>query len=148
MTVAEPGSEVPRLTPEQLTPEQFSEFLRWIFQSDQVPKVAKITIRAKLWLDSVEAFHLQEDKALQADNYEDNLEVHRLALSDLILQGETLVLSAKQNGLLAAAPFSLESLQSTLEALHVAFHCQHRPGNTVEANTQLAELFNAEERKD
>jgi len=147
-TLAELGVEVADLPLEQFTPHQLNEVLRWIFQSDQVPAIAKTSIRARLWLNSVERFHVEEDEALRNATYKSNLEIHRLKLNDLILQGETIVLSARRTGLLAAAPFSLESLESTLEALHIAFHCQHRPGNSEEANQRIAKLFDVPEHED
>lgn len=69
-------------------------------------------------------------------------------LSALIAKGEELILSAKQNGLDPDAPFTIHELEATVEALHIAFHAEHRNANSEEVNQAIAKLFPDEEQKD
>ena len=125
-----------------LTAEQIQKALGWISHSNKVSPEIKVSIYSAVWLASVVAFHKQEDEALENGKYKQSLDEHRFVLSNLITEGEKLVLSAKQNGMAPDTPFSLADLQSTVESLHISFHCQHRSGNSTEDNLKIADIFN------
>lgn len=132
----------------RVSTEQAQKALQWALTSDKVPTPIKVSMLTSLWMLSVEEFHKQENETLLENKYESSLHEHRCVLSLLISKGEELVLSAKQNGLDPDAPFTIHDLEATVEALHIAFHAEHRNANSEEVNQAIAKLFPDEEQKD
>src|ERR1044071_8190763 len=115
----------------------------WL-ENPELPLPLVITINATLWLQQVEAFRKEEDRHLAEGDYNETLDLHRMILSRLIAEGETIVGVAARNGLTQLqSGWSLEDIRSTVESLHTSFRCQYGPHNSSQTNSAIEQLFEA-----
>lgn len=96
---------------------------------------------ASLWLAQVEAFREGEEDLMLSGKYESTLDDHRVFLSDMIANGEAIVVAVRREGM-ALKAFTVDDLQATLDSLHTTFNCEHGPKNSQKTNEFLDRLFN------
>lgn len=117
--------------------------LEWIDREEEMSPQSAIAIHASIWMVGVDAFREQEDRALASGDYQQSLDEHRAVLSQLIADGEQIVLAAKQHNLSGLpTDFTLDDLRATIESLRVTFHCQHGPKNPPAIDRLVDQLLN------
>ena len=113
-------------------------------QIKSIPPEMIITFWAVDWFNSVSQFRSEEaDFLCQEGVFEANLDDHRAVVSQLIAQGETLVLGAKQSGLVKDSGFTLEDIRATIESLRETFRGAHGPHNHEVTNQRILGILEA-----
>ncbi len=120
---------------------------RW---TDEIQSITAITPPvavahdATLWLFGVDEFRKKERKAIEEGQYEATLELHRMALTQIIANGERILFFAKSFGLPEGfTEFTPKDLEATLESVYITLRRQHGPKNHPERNKDIASLFDA-----
>lgn len=131
--------------PLKIPSDQVRSTLEWVAQQPNIPIPVANAMFATMWFLNVDAFREVEEKFILAGKYEETLQDHRAMLSNIIADGETVILAAKKNGM-AATPgnFTIEDIQATLNSLYSAFYCEHGPQNPAKINQMIEGLFNGE----
>ena len=139
-----PKTDHRRLASEPITIplERFQAMVSWFAQQPNVPAEVANALQAAAWLAEVEAFREREKRLMLDGKYDASLPDHRVGLSDLIADGETIVWAVNKAGM-AETPvkFTVEDLRATLESLHTTFRCEHGPKNSPQTDEQILKLF-------
>lgn len=122
--------------------DRLTQGFEWINQKEHLPVMFRVAIFTTLWLARVEAFRRLEEEAFASDEYHKSIAYHRATITQLISEGEKLILVAKENGLAETmSGVTLKDLEATAESLHITFQCQHRNNLHPKRREALAELF-------
>jgi len=109
-----------------------------------IPQNMVVTFWAVDWFNSVSQFRSEEADFLgQEGRFEAALDSHRATVSQLISQGETLALAAKQHGLVKDAGFTIEDIGATIEGLRETFRGVHGPHNHPVTNQRILNILEA-----
>jgi hypothetical protein len=121
---------------------QRTETNRLSLERLNIPKQFAVTFFTIDWLSSVEQFRKEEQNFLDKDGeFESKLDEHRAVISQLIAQGEALLLAIKKDGLVEDAEFTREDVAATISLLRDTFRGVHGPHNHPEVNKGIITLF-------
>ena len=108
-----------------------------------MPDDVRVTCWAADWFSSVDQFRNLQDRDTSQAEFDKFKPTHRAVLAELIAQGEMIVLTASQHGLVAVAGFGLEDVTATATSLRESFRGYYGPHNSPETNRQLLGIFEA-----
>src|SRR5579872_1281924 len=109
-----------------------------------LPATAVVTFWAVDWFNAVTQFRNEEASFLCQDGqFEATLDDHRAVVSQLIFQGETLVLAARKCEIVKDAGFSIDDIRATIESLRETFRGVHGPHNHPVTNERLLAILEA-----
>ena len=148
MTTDSPARETsPRFyTETKITAKELHEMVSLFARLPNVPPPWVNALRSIAWLIEVAGFREREDNLMADDNYEESLSAHRAALSRIIADGEAVLRDIEESGFEhSITKFTVDDLKSTLESLHLSFHCEHGSRNSQKTNDLIAQLFDVSE---
>jgi hypothetical protein len=129
------------VSPTQAPAERLSENLRWIEKAPEIPPRTQVSIAVTIWLTLVNEFRDLEEQFLINGQFESSLSDHRQRITELIAQGEKLVLRTKEHGLSQLLPIKVEDVEATVESLHITFRGQHRNTLPSDRKKVISELL-------
>src|SRR5580698_280344 len=91
--------------------DEIKSTIQWMEQQHSVPATVANAMFATMWFLNVEAFRKVEDKFMDSGEYDKSrtFSDHRAMLSNLIADGEALVVAIERNGIAATpVPFKVE----------------------------------------
>jgi hypothetical protein len=118
--------------------------LQWMVQQPNVPRPILNATIATIWLLQVNEFRKSEDELLASGKYDEAeaLQEHRVVLSDLIANGEKVLLSVKKSGMAETpAGITKADLEATLESLHETQRFEHGPKNSPKTDSLVSQLL-------
>jgi hypothetical protein len=127
--------------------DRLNRELEWVLKprvskAEQIPPAFAAALAATIWLLEVDSFRDLEERYMIEGAYKDKLPEHRAAISQLISNGEHLVLFVKRHGMIVTpAGFKVEDLMATLELLHTTFQCEHGERNSTETDKVIEGVF-------
>ena len=137
-------STLPTPEPEGAIPaSRLGKSLEWLDKKEGVPPWVALSIRATVWMLLVESFRAWEEERLVQGDYPNERSAHRVVLTRLIANGETLEYVAKREGLSEfASGFTLQDLEATLASLRVTLSGEHGPANPPGRRELIEHLLN------
>lgn len=115
-----------------------TEANRQLVERLKIPPEAVVSFWAIDWFNSVKEF-----RDLETENVEETKsEEHRAAVSQLIAQGEGIVVTAKRTGLAEGVEFDLDDIRATVSLLKETLVGIHGPHNHPETNKRILEILN------
>ncbi len=114
-------------------------------QIKSIPAEVQNTFWAVDWFNSVNQFRMAETEYLSQgeEKFNELLVHHRVIVSELISQGETLVAAITMSGMAVDAGFSLDDLRATIESLRETFKGVHGPHNHPETHKAILSILEA-----
>jgi len=133
----------------QIPAGRVEELLATILNDPSIPAPVKHTVLAGFWLAQVDAFRLSEEEFMVTGKFESMIDDHRVFLSNLISDGETVLDSVRKMGMaLPPTGFTEADLKATLESLYNTMRRQHGPQNSAKTNEGILQLFDVAKPRD
>ena len=132
-----------------LSAERFKRALEWMDKASGVPEEVALAKDAALWLTQADMLREQEENLLEKGEYDKVLGEHRVIVSNLVAEGERIMLKAKKAGISKfPAGFTLSDFEAAVASVRLTFRCQHSPENTSAVKDQITKLFHGSQPGD
>jgi len=126
-----------------ITADELKKAIGWT-KLAKLPKPITVGLDASIWLARVERLRKDEAELAADGRFKALLPRHRVIVSTLIAEGETIICLANMFKIskFPDAGFTLSDLESTVESLRVTFQCLHDPQNTPAVNAGIRKMLN------
>ena len=146
MQTLEPPTDSPRFgsssPPLNISIDKVRSEMAKVAKQPGTPIPVANAIYAAIWFLNVAAFRAQEEETIAAGKFDTARDEHRFMLTNIIADGERVLLGIIQNGL-AVHPnrITADDVRATLESLHSAFYCEYGPKNSAQTTRLIEGLF-------